>query len=91
MLEQRIMSEYLHERSGPLVSLTPEESAEKMISEGGPLGQPHGTPLHDRSTWDDAMETLDRQFHDTVVKHPLPSLLIAFGLGLLVGGIFHRD
>jgi len=88
MLKQKVMSEYLHERSAPLVSLTEEESAEKMISEGGPLGQPHGTP---RSPWDEAMETLGHQFHKTVVKHPLPSLLVAFGLGLLVGGIFHRD
>ena len=90
MLEQKVMSDYLHERSGPLVSLTPEESAEKMISEGGPLEQPHGTPFQP-DPWEQALETLDRQFHATVVKHPLPSLLVAFGLGLLVGGIFHRD
>jgi hypothetical protein len=91
MLKQKTMSDYEHERSAPLVSITPEEAAETMISEGGPLSQPHGAPLPGHSQWDEAVKQLNDQFNATVAQHPLPSLLLAFGLGLFVGGLFHRE
>jgi hypothetical protein len=86
------MSDHLHDTPGPLVSRTAEEAAEKMISEGGPLGQPHGVVKSSCcGAWDEMIQTMEDQLHETVRKHPLKSLLAALGLGLLVGGMIRRD
>jgi ElaB/YqjD/DUF883 family membrane-anchored ribosome-binding protein len=68
---------------------TAEEAAEDMISEGAPLGQPH-TP-GSKSRWDGAVECAQTRLNETVREHPLKSLLVAFGVGLMVGGFFSRD
>ena len=67
---------------------TAEESAQDMISEGAPLGQPHART---KSAWDEAAECFQARLNESVREHPLKSLLIAFGAGLLVGSLFSRD
>jgi hypothetical protein len=67
---------------------TAQEAAQDMISEGAPLGQPHG---RSPSAFDEAVECLQTHLNETVREHPLRSLLIAFGAGLWLGGFFSRD
>jgi hypothetical protein len=75
----------------PPTPLSAEEAAEAMISEGAPLDQPHGRAAQSPTYWDEVVEYAEASFHQTVKKHPLESLLVAFGLGLIVGGVFRRD
>jgi len=86
------MSDHLHDTPGPLVSRTAEEGAEKMISEGGPLGQPHGQAFKQAaSEWEEMIQAAEKELRGVVQQHPLKSLLVALGLGLVVGGMFKRD
>jgi len=81
-----------HDTPGPLVSRTAEEDAEKMISEGAPLGQPHGQSKQGCcSEWDEMVQAAEKELRELVQQHPLKSLLAALGLGLLVGGMFKRN
>ncbi|WP_009962917.1 hypothetical protein [Verrucomicrobium spinosum] len=67
----------------PLVALTDEEAAQTMISEGGPPHQsvPPQPPTasHNVTGW--LCQQAEAQFY----SHPLTSILIAFGAGVIIG------
>ena len=76
-----------HEHA-PLVALTDEEAAQTMISEGGP---PHRSmPGQAPSSSHDVAGRLRQQAEAQFYAHPLKSMLIAFGVGVIIGAAARR-
>ncbi len=76
-----------HEHA-PLVALTDEEAAQTMISEGSP---PYRSVTRQApSASHDVAGRLRQQAETQFYAHPLKSMLIAFGVGVIIGAAARR-
>ena len=71
----------------PLVSTSDEAAAEAMISEGGALNHPTKPQQHQVAhAWDALLQQSEVQFY----THPLRTMLVMFGVGILLGAAARR-
>ena len=73
--------------TAPLVTTSDEAAAEAMISEGGAVNHPHKAPQHQVAhAWDALHQQAEVQFY----THPLRTILVMFGVGVLLGAAARR-
>jgi len=70
--------------SAPLVTTSAREAAEAMISEGGPIFQPSFGQFSENGATREYGSYQERVRHQ-VGRHPIYSVGIAFGFGLVLG------
>jgi hypothetical protein len=76
-----------HEHA-PLVALTVEEAAQNMVSEGGPVNRP--VPREQQAAPNEVMKHLRQEAEAQFYAHPLTTMLITFGVGVIIGAAARR-